>query len=215
MPRSGCETARSPTSTTTRTGRPPSKPPDCWSSGRSAFGERRSSPESLSVTSRPARGLHAYFFARARRPGYRRLRARRLEQLDRIASGILEQDLLAARPTDDVVAKRQAGGTQPLDLRRDVFDDEVDAVPAPRLRGAAVGHRPPGRAHRAAEQQPQVAAHDVGERGRGAGAQLEAEVGGVEGHGVLDVVDHVADVHVLVRHVLSPPGGWWSGRLPR
>ena len=77
----------------------------------------------------------------------------------------------------------------------DVVDDQVDAVPAARAGRAAVGHRPAGRARRAAEQQPQVAARDVGERGRGAREQLEAEVGGVEGDGGFDVVDHVADVH--------------------
>ena len=80
---------------------------------------------------------------------------------------------------------------------------------------AAVGHRPSGRARRPAEQQAQVAADDVGERRRGVRAQREAEVGGVEVDGGLDVVDHVADVHELVRHVRSPPGRWWSVRSPR
>jgi hypothetical protein len=69
------------------------------------------------------------------------------------------------------------------------------------------------------------AAHDIGERGRVARADLEAEVGRVEVDGAFDVVDHVADVHELVRHVPSPPGGQHgrvelapfearSGRLP-
>src|SRR3954447_2349058 len=139
-----------------------------------------------------------------------------LEELDWVAGGILEEDLLTARPADDVVAERQAGGAQPLDLGRDVFDNEVDAVPAAWLRGAAVGHRPSGRTLGTAEQQAQVAAHHVGERGRGAGAHGEVEVGGVEAHGLLDVVDHVADVDELVRHVRSPPGCcWWSLRSPR
>src|SRR4051794_38711109 len=35
---------------------------------------------------------------------------RRLEELDRVAGGILEQDLPAARPADDLVAKRQPRG---------------------------------------------------------------------------------------------------------
>ena len=39
-----------------------------------------------------------------------------LEQLDRVAGGIVEQDLLAARARDDVVAKRQPRGAQPLHL---------------------------------------------------------------------------------------------------
>jgi hypothetical protein len=45
-----------------------------------------------------------------------------------------------------------------------------------------------------------VAADDVGERGSGARAHFEAEVGGVEGDGALHVVDHVADVDELVSH---------------
>ena len=115
--------------------------------------------------------------------------------------GIVEQDLLAARAADDVVAKRQPGGAQPLDLGGDVVDDQVDAVPAARLRAV----RPSGIGRPAelvgpAEQQSQPAADDVGERRRCARAQLEAEVGGVEGDGVLDVVDHVADADELVRH---------------
>jgi hypothetical protein len=130
-----------------------------------------------------------------RRSGHRALSTRRLEQLDGVAGGILEQDLLAARPANDVVAEGEARGPQPLDISRDVVNDEVDAVPAAGTGCAPVGHRPPGRARRTAEQQPQVAAHDVGESGRGAGAQRKAEVLGVKGDGVLDVVDHVADVH--------------------
>jgi hypothetical protein len=49
---------------------------------------------------------------------------------NRVAGGILEQDLLAARIADDVIAKAQAGGAQPLDLPGNVVDDHVDAVPA-------------------------------------------------------------------------------------
>src|SRR5215208_491304 len=92
------------------------------------------------------------------------LRAGGLEELDRVAGRILEQNLLAARTGDDVVAERQPGGAEPFDLGRDVLDDEVDAVPASRLRGAPIRHRPPGRALGAAEQQAQAAAPDVGER---------------------------------------------------
>jgi len=62
-----------------------------------------------------------------------------LEELDRVARGVLEQDLLAARPADDVVAEGQARGPQPLDVGRDVLDDEVDAVPS--LPAPACGRR--------------------------------------------------------------------------
>jgi hypothetical protein len=92
---------------------------------------------------------------------------------------------------------------QPLDFAGEVLDDQVDAVPAAGLGCAPVGHRSSGRAGGAAQQQTQVAPDDVGERGGGAGAQLKAEVGGVEGDGIFDVVDHVADIDVLVRHMLD------------
>src|SRR5215203_432752 len=67
-----------------------------------------------------------------------------LEELDRVAGGIVERNLLAAGATDDVVAKREPGRAQALDLARDIVDDEVDAVPATRPGLAAVGHRPAG-----------------------------------------------------------------------
>src|SRR4051812_18812756 len=73
-----------------------------------------------------------------------------LEKLDRVAGGIVDQYLLAARSADDVVAEAQAGGAQPLHLASDVLDDEMDPVPAPRRGCAAVGHRPPGRTRGAA-----------------------------------------------------------------
>ena len=103
------------------------------------------------------------------------LGAGRLEELDDVAGRILEQDLLAAGPFDDVVAERRAGVAEPGDLGVDVVDDEVDAVPAAGSGLGAVRHRPPRRARRPGEQQPQVAALDVGERGRGARQHLEAE----------------------------------------
>jgi hypothetical protein len=55
-----------------------------------------------------------------------------LEELDRVARRVLEQDLLAARAADDVVAERQAGGAQLLDVGGDVLNDEVEPVPTGR-----------------------------------------------------------------------------------
>jgi hypothetical protein len=59
------------------------------------------------------------------------------------------------------VIECETGSSQSLDLGRDGVDDEVDAIPSAGLGCAAVGHRPPGRARRAAEQEAQVAADDV------------------------------------------------------
>src|SRR6476619_4708937 len=84
-----------------------------------------------------------------------------LKQLDRVAGGVVEQDLLAAGAADDVVAEVHAFAAEALDLGCYVIDDEVNAVPAAGRRLRAVGHRPAGRALRAAEEQPQVAAEYI------------------------------------------------------
>src|SRR4030088_2648222 len=56
--------------------------------------------------------------------------AGRLEQLDQIAGGILEQDLRTAGPGHDLVAEFDSGGAQPCDLGGEIIDDQVNAVPA-------------------------------------------------------------------------------------
>src|SRR5437763_76209 len=53
-----------------------------------------------------------------------------LEQLDRVAGGVLEQDLLPAGTGHDVVAEVHARVAESLDLGSDVIDNEVDAVPS-------------------------------------------------------------------------------------
>jgi hypothetical protein len=120
-----------------------------------------------------------------------------LEQLDDVAGGVLEQDLLAAGPGEDLVPERHTRGPEAVDLGRDVVDDQVDAVPHAGAGGGAVEHRLTGRAARAAEEEPQVAPHGVGEHRREVRAHLEAEVGRVEVDGGSDVVDQVADADEL------------------
>src|SRR6476659_8729078 len=81
-----------------------------------------------------------------------------LEELDDVAGRVLEEDLLAARSHDDVVAERGARGSQPLDLGADVVDDEVDPVPSSGPGSRAIGHRPAGGALGAGQKQTQIAA---------------------------------------------------------
>src|SRR5215831_16431078 len=88
---------------------------------------------------------------------------RGLEEFDDVAGGVLEQDLFAAWSFEDVVAEQSPGVAETGDLGIDVVDDEVDAVPAARRRLGAIRHWPRRRASRSAEQQPQVAAGDIGE----------------------------------------------------
>src|SRR6185436_19210720 len=86
------------------------------------------------------------------------------EKFDDVAGGVLQQDLLAAGAGQDVVAKRRALGAEAGDFGFEIADDEMDAVPAAGAGLGAVGHRASGGALRAAEQQAQVAARDIGER---------------------------------------------------
>src|SRR5215218_435626 len=123
-----------------------------------------------------------------------------LEQLDHVAGGVLQQDLGATGSGDDVVAEPAAGGAQPLDLAGQVVHLQVQAVPAAGDGPGAVGHGAAAGAGGAAEKEPHAVAADGGERRAGVLLEGEAEVGGVEGDGVGDVVDHVADA--------DRGGGW-------
>jgi len=86
----------------------------------------------------------------ARRGGRRPLDARLagsiggLEELDRVARGIVEHDLGAARSPHHVAPEPGPGTTQALDLGGDVVDDELDPVPPTGSGLAPVGHRSPG-----------------------------------------------------------------------
>ena len=57
-----------------------------------------------------------------------------LEQLDRVAGRILQEDLLAAGSRDDVVAECHSGAAQTVDLGFDVVDEQMNAVPPARAR---------------------------------------------------------------------------------
>ena len=108
----------------------------------------------------------------------------------------------AGRPGPLTMSLRNvsAGGAQPLDLGRDVVDDEVDAVPAARL-----GLRPSG-IGRPAELVGPLSSSRRWPRTTSANAGAELVESAkpkwrrVEGDGRLDVVDHVADVDELVGH---------------
>src|SRR5262245_44533893 len=104
-----------------------------------------------------------------------------LEELDDVAGGVQEQDLPAAGSLDDVVAEPCTGVAEAGHLGIDVVDDQMDAVPAAGSWLGAIRHRPPCGAARSAEQQPQAAAGDVGESGKEARQDFEAEELRVEG----------------------------------
>src|SRR5690606_26099263 len=99
----------------------------------------------------------------------------RLEELDRVAGRIVEEDLGAARAGDDLGgAEAHAGGTEPFDLRLEVGDLDVEAIPAARLLLAAVGERALAGAAVSAQQEPHAVARQRGEGGRGVEEQAES-----------------------------------------
>ena len=120
---------------------------------------------------------------------------RRLEQLDRVAARVLDQDLLAADALDDVVAKARPVLAQVGDDRLEVGDLELKAVPPAGRRQRAVGHRlaAAGSAAGRGQDQPQVAVREHRERGRRMHDLVEAELAAVEVDRGVDVVDDVAD----------------------
>src|SRR5262249_11718800 len=65
-----------------------------------------------------------------------------LEQLDRGAGGIVDDDLRGSRSRHDLArAERHARSPQPSDLRLQILHLEVDAVPAARCLMPAIGER--------------------------------------------------------------------------
>src|SRR4051794_21222839 len=104
--------------------------------------------------------------------------ARRLEELDEVAVGVGEQDLLPAGAADHVAVQRYAGGVESVDLAGEVVDEQVDAVAAGPV-GIDRGSTSAGTAG-AGQQDAERSAGDVCERWRWVAAHRKAEVGGVE-----------------------------------
>src|SRR5262245_8206830 len=92
-----------------------------------------------------------------RSPARARRLSARLEQLDRIAGGVVDDDLLSSGTLEDVAAEVDLRVPQPLDLGRQVLDVDDDAIPAARLGLPPVTHglRGATRAVRRAQDQLQ------------------------------------------------------------
>src|SRR5215208_6523627 len=130
--------------------------------------------------------------------------AGRLEALDRVARGVLEQDLTAAPPGDDVVTEAGPTLLQRLDLAREVHDLDLETIPAPGLRTAAIRHRLSGAARVGLiEQQPQVASRKHRKARSGLHLDVKAQMLDVEGYRGVDVVVDVANAGR--RHFRPPP----------
>jgi hypothetical protein len=120
--------------------------------------------------------------------------SRRAGELDRVARGVLEQDLAAAPPRDDVVTEAGPALAQRLDLALEVGDLDLDAIPAPGLGRTAMGHRLSCAARAGPiEQQPQVASREHRKAGSGPHLDVEAELLDVEVNRGVDVIGDVAN----------------------
>src|SRR5262245_54027064 len=127
--------------------------------------------------------------------------ARGFKEFDGIAGRIVDEDLLAAHPGDDLVSEVDSRLAQRLDFARQVVDLELDAIPPTWLGLATIGHGLGGSSGAAgrAQQEAEVAAcHDRETRG-GPERHAEAEPLGVEGNGRIHVMDDVP--HGNWRHV--------------
>src|SRR5687767_3562074 len=114
-------------------------------------------------------------------------------QLDRIAVGIFDQDLFAARTRLCLVSKAHASLLEGGDLTGEIVHGEHDTIPTARLLPSAVGHRSRSGAAGAAQDEAKVSAADIGESGAALHPGLEREPLGVEGDGSFDVAHLVAD----------------------
>src|SRR3954469_19028931 len=132
----------------------------------------------------------------------------RLEKLNWVAVGVVDEDLPPAGSADDVVAERHPGRAQPIHERRDVVDLDYEAVPAARRRLAPVRHRTRGRAGRACEPQLQILSLNRRERGKHLLQSREAQLADVEIERTLYVGDDVSHRS----HQCPPPRSRYASR---
>jgi hypothetical protein len=119
--------------------------------------------------------------------------ARRLEQFDRIACRVVEQDLPSAHTGDDVVAEVGSRLAQRLDFACKVVDLELYAVPSAWLGLATIGHGlggSPGTGGRVQEE-AEIASRYDGKAGSGPELDGETETLGIERESRIHIIDDV------------------------
>ena len=129
-----------------------------------------------------------------------RLRALRLEDLDGVARRILDEDLTATGPLHDPTTEARPVGSQTLDGRLEIRNDDLEAIPASGLRDATglAG----AASTRLVEKQSQVILRQACES-RGSGkVDAEAETSAIEVDRLVDVCHEVP--HSRLRHWCSP-----------
>src|SRR5215471_9886482 len=97
-----------------------------------------------------------------------------LEQFDRIAGGVVENDLRAARTGDDVVAELESRVTEALEFSGQILHLIMNTVPAAGYRFATIGHGPASGASLSAEQKTHAVTGDRCKRRAGILFDFEA-----------------------------------------
>jgi len=138
----------------------------------------------------------------------------RFEQLDGIPRGILQENLIASDPLNQVAPEANTRGAQGVDHHAQVSDLQLEAVPAARLGTSSVRHRLPAPTLPAghAEEEAQVAASQHGKGGGGTHLDREIEMPGVEGDRRVEIGDDVADADLAHGRVRFDPD---AARTPR
>ena len=126
-----------------------------------------------------------------------RLRPLRLKEFDGVAGWILDEDLAAARPFDDLTTEARPLSSETLNARVEIGNDDLEPIPSSRLRNATGFAR--AAYARLVEKQSQVILRQAGEsRGKGK-VDTKAEAIAVEVDRLVDVCDEVT--HSRLRHV--------------
>jgi hypothetical protein len=116
-----------------------------------------------------------------------------LEQLDRIAVGIFQLDLFAARANLQLIAKMQAGLPEGIDTSRKIAHLKNNSIPAAWLLATTVRHGARAGSTRAAENQFQIADRYLSESRQVLVLQLKPHLLRVEVDRATDILDLISD----------------------
>jgi len=144
-----------------------------------------------------------YFNKRGRKIAALRDRGTRgLEQLHRIAGWVFEQNLSAARSSDDIVAKFDSSFLEDVRISLKVATLHNYPIPPPWLRSSAVRHRLRATtwAFRWAQHELQILAREDGEVWTRLGADSKPQMMGVKRNRCVDVVHDVANHERIQLH---------------
>src|SRR5438094_10319490 len=117
----------------------------------------------------------------------------RLEQFDRVAIGILQQNLSSAGTGLHCIAESETGLFELLDPGGKILHLKNHPIPATGLLRLPVRHWAGTRRSRTAQDQLQIAARNLAKSGEVLNIQMETELVDIEIGGTSDIADLVSD----------------------